>query len=124
MKKETNVIKQVIGALLALLAGVLGFETAPEMALSFGSVLLSVYVLTDLVKPYVSETLTQILSWVWGIVLSLLAWWLGLGMFADMTILFAGITGFIVSLAANGIYDSEWLESLWVLLRNMFKSKK
>lgn len=123
MEEETNVFKQIVGFLFSLLAGWLGYAEAPELVMSFGAILASVYVIVDLVKKYVSSPWVQIVSWVTGIILSLGGWYLELGIFVDMTWVFALVTGFIISLAANGVYDSGWLESAWELIRNLFKKK-
>jgi hypothetical protein len=120
--KSNNYFKQVVGFLFSLLAGAVGFDSEPEMVASFGSVLLAVYAGTALFKLAVNHsTLTQVVSWLLGLLISIAAWYLQLGMFAEMTWYFALITGFIISLAANGIKDAEWLESFWKLIKDLFK---
>ena len=92
------------------------------MFLSFGAVLIAVYAVTNLLKD-VLPAAPQFVSWLIGIALSMLGWFLGLGIFADMVWYLALGTGFIVSLAANGVYDSEWLETAWELLMKLFGKK-
>jgi len=124
MKQETNLFKQILGFLFTLLAGWLGYAEAPELVLSFGAILGAVYVIVDLIKQYVGPPWVQVVSWLIGILLSLGGWYLQLGIFVDMTWIFAAVTGFIISLAANGVYDSDWLEALWKLISGVFKPKK
>ena len=120
--KSNNYFKQVVGFLFSLLATAVGFDESPEMVASFGSVLLAVYAGTALFKLVVNHsTLTQVVSWVLGLLISLAAWYLDLGMFAEMTWYFALITGFGVALVANGIKDSEWIESLLKLIKDLIK---
>ena len=117
-----NTIKQIFGFLLTALAGFLGYQESVEMFLSFGAVLIAVYAVTNLLKD-VLPAAPQFVSWLIGIALSMLGWFLGLGIFADMVWYLALGTGFIVSLAANGVYDSEWLETAWELLMKLFGKK-
>ena len=113
MKKEGSRIKQIVAFLFTALAGLLGHAEAPELFVSFGSVLGAVYVITNLLKRFVHRPWIQVASWLVGILISLAGWYLQLGVFEDMTWMFALVTGFMVSLAANGIYDTQLLEAAW-----------
>lgn len=117
-----KVLKQILGFLLTALAGFLGYQESVEMFVSFGAIAVAVYAITELVKGYMPGA-AQILSWTIGILFAVLGWYLELGVFMDMTWWFAGITGFLVSLAVNGVYDSEWIEGLWNLLKQLFEPK-
>ena len=114
-----DIIKKILGFLLTALAGFLGYQESVEMFLSFGAVLIAVYAITNLIKDTFPAA-PQVLSWVVGIVLSMLGWFLELGIFFEMTWYFALVTGFFISLAANGIYDSGWIETAWQLLKQLF----
>ena len=111
-------LREILGFLLTALAAYIGYESGAELFLTIGAVFGTVYVLTDLLKQYVPAH-AQLLSWGIGMAAAMAAWWMGLGIFADMTWWFSLGTGFIVSLGANGIYDSQWLESLWRLIREV-----
>jgi hypothetical protein len=117
-----NTIKQILGFLLTALAGFLGYQESAEMFVSFGAIVVAVYVITDLIKNYIPAA-AQVLSWVIGVVFALLGWYLELGLFVEMTWWLAGITGFMVSLAVNGVYDSGWIEAAWNLIKQMFGVK-
>ena len=117
-----NTIKQILGFLLSALAGFLGYQESVEMFVSFGAVLLATYAITNLIKNLLPAA-PQVVAWAIGIILSVLGWFLELGIFVDMTWYFAIATGFLISLAANGIYNSEWLETAWNLLKQIFGKK-
>jgi hypothetical protein len=107
-------MKEIIGFILTALAAAIGYETAPDMLASFGSVLAAVYICTNLFRKFYGKTkFIQVISWVFGIIISLAAWYAGLGLFAEMSIYAAGATGLAVSLAANGVKDSAWIETVW-----------
>jgi hypothetical protein len=111
-----DTIKKIIGFLMTALAGALGYAESVEMFLTIGAVFAAVYAITNLVKEHIPGA-AQVLSWVLGIAFSMLGWYLDIGIFTDMTWWFAAITGFIVSLSANGVFDNGWLETAWLLLK-------
>ena len=113
-----DTLKKIIGFLLTALASALGYAESAELFLSIGAVFAAVYLITNLVKQYIPGA-AQILSWVVGVAFAMLGWWMQLGIFLDMTWWFAAITGFLVSLSANGIFDNGWIETLWTLLKQI-----
>jgi hypothetical protein len=115
-----DIIKKIIGFLLTALAGYLGFESAPEMTVNFTVVVAAVYAMTNFSKSYLPVKVFQIASWLIGIVFALLAYLLGYGIFAD-NIYLAIATGFLASLAANGVYDSQWIEAILNFIKSLFK---
>jgi len=115
-------LKKIIGFLFTALAGWLGFESSPEMTTNFTVVVGVVYAITNLSKMYFSVKVVQILSWVIGIAFGFLAYLLGYGIFAENLYL-ALVTGFLASLAANGVYDSQWIEAILNVIKNFFKPK-
>lgn len=122
MKKENevNLFKQIVGLLFTLVASAAGVTAYPELFASFGTILGTTYLLVNIAKPYLGNTVIQVFSWVIGILLSLGAWFLELGIFVDTSWIFATVTGFVISLAANGIYDAAFLESAWKLFKKLF----
>jgi len=117
-----DTIKKIIGFLLTALAGALGLNESVEMFLSIGVIFAVVYGLTNLLKPYLKD-FAQIFSWAAGILLCMAGWWLELGIMAEMTWWFALITGFLITLGANGVFDNGWIESVWNILKQLFTRK-
>jgi len=115
-------LKQILGFLLTALAGFLGYQESAEMFVSFGVIVVAVYAITELVKGFIPGA-AQVLSWVIGIAFAMLGWFLELGIFVEMPWWFSGITGFLIALVVNGIYDSGWIEAFWNLLKQMFVPK-
>jgi hypothetical protein len=105
-------MKKIIGFLLTILAGFMGYPESSEIMVSFGSVLLTVYFLVNFAKRYIGKDYIQIFSWAIGIILSLAGWYVELGIFAGVTSMTAAAIGFGISLVANGIYDSEFIEAI------------
>lgn len=62
-----------------------------------------------------SPVVNQVISWLVGIALAMLAWWLGIGFLEGVLWWVALIYGLAASLAANGVFDTgliEWLIGL------------
>ncbi len=55
--------------------------------------------------PLASSKVIQIVSWIAGIALTMLGWYLHLGFLADLTWYHAVFYGIAASLASNGIFD-------------------
>lgn len=85
---------------------------------TFASLVAAIPFVTEALKGLLritSPVVSQIVSWLVGVLLAMFAWWLGLGFLDGSLWWVALIYGLAASLAANGIFDTgliEWLVSL------------
>ena len=113
------VIKRIIALLFTALASLLGFSESPEMTANFVVLISVIVAFTEITKEYLGKDLIQIVSWVFGSVFSIAAWYIDAGIFAGMTWYFALVTGFLASLAANGIADTKIIEAIWRYIKKI-----
>ena len=126
-------LKALLGLLslpfLAVLLPILGTEQDIEILLgSFAGVAGLVVIITQALKKdlnykpgitwkYLPQTLCAGVS----VLLSVVSWWLGIGLFAEFdTVLHAAILGLLISGIANGWYDvpfvQKWVKVLFGML--------
>ena len=123
-QKKMAIAKKLIGFIFTAVAGLLGYQESPEMFASLATVIAVTFALTEIAKNYIQNVqVIQLISWALGIIISLAAWWVELGMFAELTWYFAATAGFLTALVTNGIADSEWIQSLWILIKSAFNKK-
>lgn len=85
-----------------------------EILQSFGALVLAIPLIVDFFKTKLRmEGLPlQILSWGVGIVISFIAWWLNMGIFAGLLWWQTLAVGIGVSLASNGIADTGLIRTI------------
>lgn len=64
-----------------------------------------------------SNTIVQILSWLTGIVVTLIGWYFKLGFLVELEWWMALLYGFGASLAANGVADTKLIQAIISLFR-------
>lgn len=85
---------------------------------TFASLVAAIPFVTEALKGLLritSPVVSQIVSWLVGVLLAMFAWWLGLGFLDGAVWWVALIYGLAASLAANGVFDTgliEWLVGL------------
>ena len=120
-----NFIK-VLMLLITLLAGVLGYNDASEMFVTFASLIGATWGLTELIKriPKFPDWAIQIASWLTGLALSFSGWLLALGFLAGLLWWEAMLWGLGASMVANAVADAETVQTLIRLITSIFKRKK
>lgn len=93
-----------------------GSAVDPEsLFASFAALVAAIPLIVEAVKSLFkpdSKAVTQIISWVTGVAVTMFGWWLNLGFLDGLLWWNALAIGFFASLAANGVYDTgfyEWL---------------
>ena len=92
--------------------------TQPETAMGFGTFAAMVAIIpfvTEIFKkiPNLPGLVIQILSWVIGVVLSLIGWKFNIGFLAGLTWYIALLYGIAAGLVANGVFDTGIIN--WIL---------
>jgi len=106
--------KFFIVGILGLFLGYLGIDGTDSIYVNFAGLVVA----TPVISEWIIETvkakkfLAQFISWVIGIVLSLVGWWLNLGFLAGLLWWHVVLVGVAVSLAANGVWDIDVLKKL------------
>jgi hypothetical protein len=54
----------------------------------------------------------QLASWAVSIIICYLGWWFKLGMFENLTVWIVGLYGLGIGLAANGVFDIAFIQSI------------
>ena len=130
-------LKALIGLLaLPVLAVLLPiFGTAQDIEILLGSlagVAGLVVIITQAIKKELNykpgigwKYLPQLLSAAVSVLLSVVIWWLGFGLFAELnTVLHAAILGLLISGIANGWYDVPFVQKWAKILFNMLPKNK
>ena len=127
-----NFKKSVFTLLLLMLSvptlfaqgGVFETPVLNEIFVTFAALVGAIPFVVEMVKnpikswdPQVQKVTIQIISWITGIILTLIGYHLDLGYLADIELWMALIYGFGASLAANGVADTkiiEWIFSFFI----------
>lgn len=70
-----------------------------------------------------SGLVMQVISWVTGLVITLLGWWLNAGFLAELSMWQAMIYGAGACLASNGVFDTGMVSAIIDGIFKLFKSK-
>lgn len=82
---------------------------------NFGLLALSIPLVVEFLKQVLKPPKgfwTQLISWVTGLVITMIGWWLGLGFLTDLIWWQALVAGLLVSLASNGVWDIGIYEAI------------
>lgn len=109
-------VKMVVGFLLAALAATVGFEDGTVMFMTLASMAGAVYAISEVIKLKWTWGGVQLITWVVGIGLAFIGWWLQLGIFFEMLWYYVPVTGFAAALIANGIFDAGFIQAIWAIL--------
>jgi hypothetical protein len=99
-----------------------GFDLSTAFA-SIGSVVGLVILITEFIKKHIKVEggIYQLFSWLVGIILCLIGWFLKLGIFQGIEWYETVAYGLGVGLVANGIFDIEIVKAL---LKAIFKTER
>lgn len=86
--------------------------------LTFGALVTLIPLVVDVLNQAfkMSGLVLQVVSWVMGLVLGLIAYFLGLGMFSELSLLNTLLISVGASLAANGLADTGIIRSILNLI--------
>lgn len=115
-------LKNILGFIVVLFTTYLGYQEVHELFIDFAALIAGIFTITELFKANVkNSTWVQIFSWSIGTILSLVAYLLELGMFADYSLLFSIFTGLGTALITNGIADAQFVQMFLQFIRNQLK---
>lgn len=121
-----DMLKKVVGFILSLVAGWLGYETTGDMAVTTIIFFGAVYATMELIKVwgYLGTDALKIVSWLLGPAYAMAFWLLQLGLFEGLPWFIALLIGMVASIAAIFVYLSEWLEAVLALIIPWFKTQQ
>lgn len=121
-------LTKLLMLLMTLLAGVLGYNDAGNMFVTFATLIGATWGLTELIKtiPNFPKWAVQLTSWLTGIWLSVAGWALSLGFLAGLIWWEALLWGLGASMVANSVADAQTVQTLIELIKKiigLFKRK-
>jgi len=119
-------MKTLISFILILMCSVLTASAQDGTSVSdfssffatFATLVAAIPICVEVIKKLIGKTsatknlYVQIISWVTGIALTMIGWFLNLGFLADLSWIYALVYGLGASLAANGIADTKIIQSI------------
>lgn len=129
MKRLMMFFVLMFGAVLAAMARGGDVQAADYDAMigTFAGFAGGIVLLTEFVKsffPGMKGWVTQLVSWVVGIVCTMLLWWLDAGFVSDVSWYIALLYGLGASLVANGIADTGLVQWVIGLVQRKAEAKK
>ena len=107
-------MKQIIMALIGLAFAGLGLGAFEELFVNFTALVLGTTFFAEaLINNLKAKEFTaQLISWGSGILLAFGGWFLDLGFLIGMAWWQVALTGLGAALAANGVWDTQWIKLL------------
>ena len=101
-----------------------GFES---FFTTFAALVAAIPIVVEFIKKLIGKTsetkniYVQIISWITGLALTMVGWFMNLGFLAEIDLVQALIYGVGASLAANGIADTKLIQNIIKTIIGLFK---